>query len=140
MSEIFDPKKTCGKPCSCPSYRDHLRSISVSAQATPSRDRSRETVEAHAREKKWNKDMPAYRRLRDEGLQPPHIDGADKLEATATDKIEITAGKSLGNHLDTVKEIQTLQRELMWRNSLGEIWTHVGTDCPAVRLGSGRAD
>lgn len=31
----------------------------------------------------WDRDMPAYKRLRAEGLQPRHIDGAAKVEATA---------------------------------------------------------
>ena len=32
-------------------------------------------------ERRWQKDMPAYARLRADGLQPRHIDGSAELEA-----------------------------------------------------------
>lgn len=52
------------------------------------------TQDADAREKRWYKDMPAYQRLRREGLQPAGIDGSDRWEATARSRIELeTAGK-----------------------------------------------
>jgi hypothetical protein len=35
------------------------------------------------------KDMPAYKRLRDEGLQPPSVRGAADLEARAVSKADI---------------------------------------------------
>lgn len=34
--------------------------------------------------KNWDKDIPAYKRLRKEGLQPKSVDGAAALEARAT--------------------------------------------------------
>lgn len=39
--------------------------------------------------------MPAYRELRKQGLQPPQIDGADKLSAQAETKFEIERGKPM---------------------------------------------
>jgi hypothetical protein len=47
-----------------------------------------------AREKRWQKDMPAYKRLRQEGYQPPSIDGAAALERDATTKFEIESGRA----------------------------------------------
>jgi len=41
------------------------------------------------REKGWNRDMPAYKRLREQGLQPRQIDGAALLESSATEKWQI---------------------------------------------------
>lgn len=107
-----DPRTSCGKPCDCPSYRAHLMSISVSSTATPSRDRSRETVEAIAREKSWDKDIPAYKRLRAEGLQPKHIDGSASFEVGARDRIEIEDGKNYGRDLNAVKEAKQIAKEL----------------------------
>ena len=41
------------------------------------------------REKNWSKDMPAYKRLRKEGLQPKAIDGCAAVEQLATSKHQI---------------------------------------------------
>jgi hypothetical protein len=41
------------------------------------------------REKNWQKDMPAYKRLRAEGLQPKTIDGCAAVEQLATSKHQI---------------------------------------------------
>jgi hypothetical protein len=108
----FDPKTTCGKPCDCESYRAHIMTVSVSAAATPTRDRSKQAADTNARESRWEKDMPAYKRLREDGLQPPHIDGAARVEATAGDKLEVEAGRTYGKQaLSALKEIKTIQRE-----------------------------
>ena len=45
--------------------------------------------EAKAREKRWSRDMPAYKRLRKQGLQPRQIDGCGILEKHATEKWQI---------------------------------------------------
>jgi hypothetical protein len=99
----------CGHKCNCPTRRDHWLSIGISAAATPTRDRSQDTVAALEREKRWEKDMPAYARLRKEGLQPKHVDGAHAMEQGATDKLEIEAGTKLANGtLEVVKEIREI--------------------------------
>lgn len=109
----YDPKTTCGKPCNCESYRAHIMSVSVSASATPSRDRSKETVAADAREKRWEKDMPAYKRLREDGLQPAHIDGSSRMEQTANDKLEVAAGRNYDKkQVNVINEIKAFQREI----------------------------
>lgn len=51
--------------------------------------------EVDDREKRWDKDMPAYKRLRKQGLQPKTIDGAAHLEAKATTRFEIESGRVL---------------------------------------------
>lgn len=108
----YDPKTTCGKPCNCESYRAHISTISVSAAATPTRDRSKETVAIDAREKRWDKDMPAYKRLREDGLQPAHIDGSRQIEAQANDKLEVAAGRTYDKkQVNVLKEIKEFQRE-----------------------------
>lgn len=43
-------------------------------------------------ERQWDRDMPAYKRLRKAGYQPRGIDGADRLEATATNEFEFRYG------------------------------------------------
>ena len=43
-------------------------------------------------EKRWHRDMHAYKRLRDQGLQPPRIDGCADLEVNATTRFEVESG------------------------------------------------
>jgi hypothetical protein len=63
----------------------------------PTRAGGANAAAINAREKRWDQDMPAYKRLRDQGYQPPHIDGAAHLEAGATTNHEITLGKVASN-------------------------------------------
>lgn len=46
-------------------------------------------AEINQREANWNKDMPAYKRLRKEGLQPKTIDGCHAVEQLATTREQI---------------------------------------------------
>lgn len=80
---------SCGKPCGCPSYRDHLLSISVAPSATPSRKGGSQVVEIEARQKRWDRDHAAYRRLRADGLQPRTSDRCGDLEQVATEAHQI---------------------------------------------------
>lgn len=82
---------SCGHPCQCGTYREHLLSIGFASSAMPTR--RPEAAAINQKEAGWDKDMPAYKRLRKEGLQPRHIDGAARLEAHADHEIEVTAGK-----------------------------------------------
>jgi hypothetical protein len=47
------------------------------------------------REKRWNRDMPAYRELRKQGIQPERIDGCADLASRASDKLEIESSTLL---------------------------------------------
>ena len=51
--------------------------------------RGSQVAEINQREKNWNKDMPAYKRLRKEGLQPKAIDGCAAVEQLATSRHQI---------------------------------------------------
>jgi hypothetical protein len=59
---------------------------------------------AKARDKRWEKDMPAYKRLRQEGYQPPSIDGAAALERDASTKFEIESGRAYRGQEKQVKD------------------------------------
>lgn len=43
-------------------------------------------------EKGWQKDMPAYKRLRQNGLQPKSIDGSAELEKKAKHEWQVETG------------------------------------------------
>lgn len=80
----------CSRGC-CETQREHYLSISVAPSATPSRKGGADAARINAKEKEWARDMPAYKNLRKNGVQPKSIDGAARLEG-ATDKLEVEAG------------------------------------------------
>lgn len=45
-------------------------------------------------ERRWQRDMPAYKRLREDGLQPPRIDGCADLEVNASTRFEVESGRA----------------------------------------------
>lgn len=69
-------------------YREHLLSIAVSITATPSRA-SENALQTLVREKRWERDIPAYQRLRKDGLVPPQIDGSALRERQGDDKYDV---------------------------------------------------
>lgn len=65
------------------------RVAGVSFGANESTTRGAVVKAINQREKGWNRDMPAYKRLRQQGLQPRQIDGSAVLESSATEKWQI---------------------------------------------------
>ena len=103
----------CSRGC-CDSQREHYLSIAVSAKATPSRDRSREVLKIDRKEDGWDADMPAYKRLRAQGFQPPQIDGCSELERKAETKHEVELG-----HLFPKERIGKIKEDLHKAKDLG---------------------
>lgn len=74
----------------------------------PTRRAGAEAIEA--REKRWEKDMPAYKALRAQGLQPPRIDGSAELMANAETRFEVESGKIMkGKAKEIESTISTLE-------------------------------
>lgn len=61
--------------------------ISFGHNSTTSRGARVESI--NQTEKNWNKDLPAYKRLRENGLQPKSVDGAAELEKRATTAAQV---------------------------------------------------
>jgi hypothetical protein len=62
---------------------------------------------------RWDLDLPAYKRLRNDGVQPPRIDDSAALEAHATDQFEIDMGKLVPKEMKPqVKEGLAIAKEL----------------------------
>lgn len=79
----------CPNPDVCElTYRQHLLGFGVAAAAIPSRT-SEDTLGALVREKRWERDMKAYKNLRADGLQPPQIDGSALREKQGQDAYDI---------------------------------------------------
>lgn len=75
--------QSCKDPNCALSYRDHLITINLGAKAVPTRAINRTPdqpdeplVNALNREKRWERDIDAFKRLHQEGLRPPRVDGA----------------------------------------------------------------
>lgn len=69
---------------------DKLRSISLSAVAVPSR--RREAAGSALWHSHNDADVPAYRRLRADGLQPQTVHGSAWLEANADTREQVEGG------------------------------------------------
>jgi len=54
--------------------------------------RGQKVASINSTERNWHKDMPAYKRLRKEGLQPKSIDGAAEVEKKAEHKWQVESG------------------------------------------------
>ena len=65
------------------------RVAGVSFGANSTTTRGSQVAEINQRAKNWDKDMPAYKRLRANGVQPKGIDGAAALEAKASTVAEV---------------------------------------------------
>lgn len=74
----------------------------------PTRRAGAEAIES--REKRWEKDMPAYKALRAQGLQPPRIDGSANLMANAETRFEVESGQILKGKAKQIEStINTLE-------------------------------
>lgn len=87
----------CGKPCNCESYRAHLLSVGFAAAAMPSRKGT--VAQTEAKERDLHKDRDAYKRLRNDGLQPPHVDGAHRIEQGAKHTAEVETGRLVSDFM-----------------------------------------
>lgn len=81
-----------------------LLSIGFGASVAPTRNNRTVITD---REKRWQKDMPAYKALRAQGLQPPRIDGSAELAARAETRFEVESGNIMPGK---AKQIDTALR------------------------------
>lgn len=51
-----------------------------------------QVAEVSERAKRWDKDMPAYKRLRQQGFQPRSIDGSAEVERKAVHDWQVNSG------------------------------------------------
>lgn len=69
-------------------FKEKIKTISLAPSATPTR-RSAEFDLKKSRDKQWAEDIPAYKRLRKDGVQPPRVDGAAEREKHAENRIQV---------------------------------------------------
>lgn len=80
---------SCSKGC-CETNREHWLSIGVSASATPTRRPS--VVKTEETERVVTQERDAYKRLKNDGLQPARLMGASHIERHARDELEVRTG------------------------------------------------
>lgn len=81
---------------------------SFGSGTAPTRRAGAEIIEA--REKRWEKDMPAYKALRAQGLQPPRIDGSAELMKNAETRFEVESGQIMKGKAKQIEStISTLE-------------------------------
>lgn len=64
----------------------------VAFGANSTTTRGGEVASVNDRAKRWDKDMPAYKRLRQQGYQPRGIDGSAEVERKAKHDWQINTG------------------------------------------------
>ena len=67
-----------------------IAGVSISSAAMPGRKSASHQI--NETEKRWHKDMDAYKRLRQDGLQPKKIDGSHRVEAKAETRFQVESG------------------------------------------------
>lgn len=67
-----------------------IAGVSFAASSMPSRKLENNRIEAT--ERQWSKDMDAYKRLKQDGLQPANIDGAANIEKKADHPSQVVTG------------------------------------------------
>lgn len=67
-----------------------VASVSISSAAMPQRKAHSHGI--NQTEAQWDKDMAAYKRLRNDGLQPRKIDGAAAVESKAQESWQVETG------------------------------------------------
>lgn len=65
--------------------------VNISATALETKGRPVRAVDQ--KEARWDRDMPAYKRMRDRGLWPDQIDGSAALEDRAGDQFDVKYDK-----------------------------------------------
>lgn len=67
-------------------------------------------------EKQWDRDRPAYQRLRAQGLQPKSIKGSADLEGRANSQLEVELGHVFDKRtLPKVEESMAIARDMEWQ-------------------------
>lgn len=91
--------------------------IGAGVQIAPSalEGKGEQVRNSNATEARWQKDMPAYKRMRQKGMQPASVDGAAALEDRCTDQLDVDYHKlySEGVTRDRVIEGKEQADEIM---------------------------
>lgn len=76
----------CSRGC-CSSFAEHVRSVAFAPSTMPNRHPN--AVEKNRMEARWERDMPAFKRLCESGVEPTTTEGCADMEARAETRVEV---------------------------------------------------
>lgn len=71
--------------CGCPDFRTHIKAVNIGGFPT----------QTTYTERKWDKDMGAFKSMTEQGLNPGRLEGAYVMERSATNEREVRMGRPL---------------------------------------------
>lgn len=112
---IREPSETCA--CACGTEAPKVFAPPrISTHALPNKGVAAKRM--LRRDANEDKDMWAYKRLRDNGMQPKRIDGCSIVETMATDPLEVEMGKHIPR--DTLTQSKEILAELKDNDRTGK--------------------
>lgn len=75
--------------CDCGEFAEHVIGAGVQIAPSALETKGADARAGNEREGRWNRDMPAYARMRAKGMQPKQIDGSARLEDQVGDQLDI---------------------------------------------------
>src|SRR5689334_9034185 len=102
-------------PCRCGKTADLVIGAGVQIAPSALETKGAAARQAGEREKRWNADTDAYRRMRHKGMQPKGVDGAAALEDKVGDQIDVDYHKFYDQGLtrERVLESNEQAKEIM---------------------------
>lgn len=97
-------------------YRCKLVSFGFTPSSTPTRNPT--AVSGNAIEKQRDRDLPAYKRMVDQGLSPKSTVGAADVEQVASVPIEVESGIMFGKNANKAQQYQNDHGEAMQSGGL----------------------
>jgi hypothetical protein len=85
--------------------------VQIAPSATPSRRAGSNVAALNGWERRLGEDMPAYKRLRQAGMQPKGIAGAADVERRAETKYEVESGNIMPGQARRIEEASRELRE-----------------------------
>jgi len=93
-----------------------LGTLMLAPSVAASTEGGQSALREKAMEQRWASDMPAYKRLREQGYQPPRIDGSAALEAKASSRFEIESGRAFPGKEKQVADAVSFVQESIGRS------------------------
>lgn len=122
VTHTFDetPTLSCLACASTPLVKVLGRGMFIGAAALPNK---RHGVRAADRlESEWDRDLPAYKRMRDAGLQPPNTKGAELLERTdPSDQFDIDHKPIMDRHGASRAQVEDTKAALAEAGAIKDI-------------------
>jgi putative FmdB family regulatory protein len=114
------PTLSCLACAAAPLVKVLGRGMFIGAGALPNKRHG--VRAADQRESEWNRDLPAYKRMRDAGLQPPSTQGAERLERSdPSDQFDIDYQATMKRHNASRAQVEDTKAALTEAGAIKDI-------------------